>query len=95
MSEPHNSRSRQVKICNAKGLHARASALFAKSAQQFEAEITVTRDQQTVSGKSIMDLLMLAAAKGTLITITANGAQSQEALTELVGLVEAGFHEDE
>jgi len=95
MNTPQDIHSRQVLICNTKGLHARASALFVKCAQQFDAMISVTRDDETVSGNSIMDLLMLAAAKGTLITITTSGAQSSEALEQLIKLVEAGFYEEE
>ena len=90
-----NIHSLQVLICNNKGLHARASALFVKCAQQFDATITVTREGETVSGSSIMDLLMLAAGKGTSITINASGRQSNEALEQLVALVTARFHEDD
>ena len=60
-----SSSSIDILICNNKGLHARASALFVKCVQQFDAIITVTRDGETVSGSSVMDLLMLAAGKGT------------------------------
>ena len=92
-SEPIH--SSQVLICNSKGLHARASALFVKCAQQFDATITVTREGETVSGGSIMDLLMLAAGKGTSITINASGRQSIEAVEQLVELVTARFHEED
>jgi phosphocarrier protein HPr len=95
MNSNENSLSAEVLICNTKGLHARASALFVKCAQQFDATITVTRDGETVSGGSIMDLLMLAAGKGTSLTINATGRQSNEALEQLVELVSARFHEDE
>jgi phosphocarrier protein len=84
----------EVMICNAKGMHARASAAFVKCAQQFDAEITVSRCDDTVDGTSIMDLLLLAAAKGTIITITADGAEAPEAMKALVELVENGFYED-
>ncbi|MCF6200138.1 MAG: HPr family phosphocarrier protein [Hyphomicrobiaceae bacterium] len=95
MNIPQDTHSRQVLICNTKGLHARASALFVKCAQSFDATISVARDDETVSGNSIMELLMLAAAKGTFITITTSGAQSSEALEQLSKLVEAGFYEEE
>jgi len=95
MNSSENTLSTEVIICNAKGLHARASALFVKCAQQFDATITVTRDGETVSGGSIMDLLMLAADKGTSLTINATGRQSNEALEQLVELISARFHEDE
>ncbi len=95
MNSTQNGHSRQVLICNEKGLHARASALFVKCAQKFDATINVARDDETVSGNSIMDLLMLAAAKGTTITITTSGTQAIEALEQLTALVEAGFYEEE
>ena len=88
------SRSIEILICNNKGLHARASALFVKCVQQFDAIITVTRDGETVSGNSVMDLLMLAAGKGTALTINASGKQSNEALEQLDALIAAGFYED-
>ena len=93
-TEPKN-HSVQVLICNTKGLHARASALFVKCAEQFDATITVTRDEETVSGVSIMDLLMLAAGPGTHLTISASGGQAAIALEQLVALVAARFHEDD
>ncbi len=95
MNSTQDSHSRQVLICNEKGLHARASALFVKCAQKFDATISVARDGETVSGESIMDLLMLAAAKGTTISITTTGTQAAEALEQLTALVEAGFYEEE
>ncbi len=95
MNSNTNEHSARVLISNTKGLHARASALFVNCAQQFNAEITVSRDGETVSGVSIMDLLMLAASKGTTITLTASGPQAKEAIEQLVKLVEARFHEDE
>ncbi|MEJ2435249.1 MAG: HPr family phosphocarrier protein, partial [Pseudolabrys sp.] len=64
---------REVEIVNKKGLHARASAKFVQTAEQFDAEITVSRGHETVGGTSIMGLMMLAAAPGTIITITATG----------------------
>ncbi len=88
------SRSIDILICNEKGLHARASALFVKCVQQFDAIITVTRDGETVSGNSVMDLLMLAAGKGTSLTISASGRQSNEALAQLDALITAGFYEE-
>ena len=88
------SNSIDILICNNKGLHARASALFVKCVQQFDAIITVTRDGETVSGSSVMDLLMLAAGKGTSLTISASGRQSNEALEQLDALIAAGFYEE-
>jgi phosphocarrier protein len=84
----------EVMILNAKGLHARASALFVKTAEQFDAEVSVTRDDQTVSGSSIMGLLMLGAGKGTTILIETEGPEAEEALDALTALVEARFNEE-
>ena len=83
-----------VTICNKRGLHARASAKFVQCAESFTADVVVERDGTEVAGTSIMGLMMLAAATGTEIRISAKGLQAQEALAALVGLVEAGFHED-
>jgi phosphocarrier protein HPr len=79
---------RELAITNKRGLHARASAKFVQMAERFNAEITVTRGSESVGGNSIMGLMMLAAAPGTTITVTAKGPQARaalEALTELVG----------
>ena len=84
-----------VTICNTRGLHARASARFVKCAEKFNAEVQVSRDGQTVGGTSIMGLMMLAAAKGSDIEITASGPQARDALDAIVALVNAGFDESE
>ena len=84
-----------VEICNRKGLHARASAKFVKCAEQFEAEVRVTRGHETVGGTSIMGLMMLAAGIGTTITIAAEGADAEQALAALVELVANRFGEDD
>jgi phosphocarrier protein len=83
-----------VTIVNRKGLHARASARIVKCADTFKANITVTRDGQTVGGTSIMGLMMLAAGPGSTLHITAEGPDGPEALEALVELVEAGFGEE-
>lgn len=83
-----------VTIRNRKGLHARASAKFVKCAENFDADITVTRDGQAVGGTSIMGLMMLAAGPGSTLHITAKGPQGPEALEALVALVEDGFGEE-
>lgn len=85
--------TREVKICNSRGLHARASARFVKSAEAFDARIQVSKDDQTVGGTSIMGLMMLAAAKGTTISISAEGIQAEEALDALEALVSDRFGE--
>lgn len=85
---------KSVTIQNQKGLHARAAASFVKCAEKFNAQITVERLGQEVCGTSIMGLMMLAAAKDTIINITAQGAQAQEALEALMGLVNSKFGEE-
>ena len=84
----------EVRIRNAKGLHARASAQFVKCAETFEAQVRVTREGQTVGGTSIMGLMMLAAQQGQSILIEAEGLEAHAALEALIALVEAGFNED-
>ncbi len=87
--------TRVVDICNARGLHARASAKFVKLASTFDAEITVSRDGTTVDARSIMGLMMLAAGPGCQIEIKAEGVEAQPAIDALVDLVEARFDEDQ
>lgn len=86
---------REATIVNRRGLHARAAAKFVKTAETFSAAITVTGRGQTVSGRSIMGLMMLAAGPGTTIHLAATGAEAEPALDALVALVADGFHEDE
>jgi len=86
---------REVEIVNKKGLHARASAKFVQTAEQFDAAVTVTRGHESVGGTSIMGLMMLSAAPGTTITISATGAEAQAALEALCALVASKFGEDE
>ncbi|MBI2718520.1 MAG: HPr family phosphocarrier protein [Rhizobiales bacterium] len=86
--------SRELAITNERGLHARASAKFVKCAEAFDADISVSRDGQTVPATSIMGLMMLAAAKGTTIRITASGPQADAAILALADLVEARFNEE-
>lgn len=85
---------RTVTLVNSRGLHARAAARFVKLAEGFEAQIFVTRDGETVSGGSIMGLMMLAASAGCDILIEAAGADAEAAVEALTGLVAAGFDED-
>lgn len=86
--------TRTVTIVNMRGLHARAAAKFAKLAGEFDAEILVSKDGQTVGGRSIMGLMMLAAAPGTEIEIACDGHDAEAALEGLAAMVEAGFDED-
>jgi len=84
----------EVPIVNKRGLHARASAKFVQCAERFEAQILVEREGQTVAGTSIMGLMMLAAAPGTSVKITARGPQAAEALEALRALIEGRFGEE-
>ena len=84
----------RVVVVNQLGMHARAAARFVHLATRFEAQVKVARDSREMDGKSIMGLLLLAAARGTSITITANGADEAEAIAALAALVESGFGED-
>ena len=81
-------------IINKLGLHARASALFVKTASQFFSEVKVRRDEIEVNGKSIMGIMMLAAAKGTVIQVTVDGEDEVRAMTVLGELIRDGFGED-
>ncbi|MEA2101677.1 MAG: HPr family phosphocarrier protein [Thermodesulfobacteriota bacterium] len=83
-----------VMIKNELGLHARAAAMFAKKASGFSSNIRVTKDHTPVDAKSIMELLTIAAARGSKITISANGMDEKEAIRSLVSLVNNGFGED-
>jgi phosphocarrier protein HPr len=85
---------RVVTIVNKRGLHARAAARFVKLASQFTAQINVTKGDTSVSGSSIMGLMMLAAAPGCQIEIKASGADAVGAVDALAALVDARFHED-
>jgi len=85
---------REVVIRNMRGLHARAAAKFVKLASGFDARVSVSKNGQTVSGESIMGLMMLAAGLGCAIRLSAEGAEAQAALDALCDLVEAKFHED-
>lgn len=86
---------RLVKICNQKGLHARASARFVKMASQFAAEVTVRKNGTAVSGRSIMGLMMLAAASGTVVEVAATGPDAAAAVEALAHLIECKFDEQD
>lgn len=86
--------SRASTICNQRGLHARAAAKFVQLAGGFESEITVTRGGQSVSGSSIMGLMMLAAGPGTEIQLSATGGDAIAALDAICALIEDRFQED-
>ncbi len=84
-----------AEIVNRRGLHARAAAAFARTAARFASDISVSRNGTTVSGHSIMGLMMLAAARGTTVDIRAEGRDAAAALAALERLVAAGFGEGE
>ena len=87
--------TRSVEIVNKRGLHARASAKFVKTASNFDAEVRVSKDGQTVDARSIMGLMMLAAGPGCCIDIEAEGPDAAKAVDALVALVADRFEEDE
>lgn len=85
---------RTFEIVNSLGLHARAAALLVQTAQKFDAHIEVQKDDVCVNGKSIMGILMLAAAKGSRIILRARGKDAHPALDEIGELVRNGFWEE-
>jgi phosphocarrier protein HPr len=87
--------ARDVTICNRRGLHARASAKFAKASGSFDARIEVCKDATCVVGTSIMGLMMLGAAKGEVINISTSGSDAGAALEALCTLVQDRFGEEE
>jgi phosphocarrier protein len=86
--------SRAVTVSNALGLHARAAARFVHLATRFDSQIRVAHDSKIMDGKSILGILLLAAARGTTITISADGPDEGAALDALTQLVESGFGEE-
>ena len=86
---------RTVEIVNKRGLHARASAKFVKLAADYDAEVTVIRDGQSVDARSIMGLMMLGAGPGSILELSAEGGDAEAVLDALSELVAARFEEDE
>ncbi len=84
---------RTAEIKNELGLHARAAAMLVKTSNKYKAKLILTKDDQQVNGKSIMGVLTLAAAKGSQITLEAEGEDASEMLEELTRLIENGFGE--
>ena len=82
-----------VTIVNARGLHARAAAKFVKTAERFEAQVHVSKDDMAVAGTSILGLMMLGAGPGTVLRLDAEGPDAKEALDALSALVSRGFDE--
>lgn len=84
-----------VTITNKLGLHARASAKFVSTAARFQSQLEVTKDHQTINGKSIMGVMMLAAKQGSVLTLCINGPDEEEMEQALVHLLEQRFFEEE
>jgi phosphocarrier protein len=85
--------TREVRITNRLGLHARAAARFVQTANRFRSKVTLSRDGRTMDGKSILGILLLAAAKGTVLVVAADGDDEQAAVEALAGLIDGGFGE--
>lgn len=81
-------------ITNRQGIHARPSSQFVKLASKYGCDVFLEKDDETINGKSIMGLLMLAAGPGSRLTIVCAGEKADEALAELVALVNGKFGED-
>ena len=86
--------ARTVTVVNQLGMHARAAAKFVHLASRYASDVRVARHGREMDGKSIMGILLLAAARGSTITIRADGADEMDAVAALAGLVESGFGED-
>ncbi len=93
--ESHLGLSREMRIINRKGLHARATAKFVQCVDRFDADIKVTRCGETVGGDSIMGILTLGAGLGCTIIVSASGLEAREALDALEELIANRFGEDE
>ncbi len=81
-------------IVNRLGLHARASALFVKTASRFNSDVRLARDSVEVNGKSIMGIMMLAASKGTTVSLSVEGSDEAEAFQAISDLISNGFGEE-
>ena len=86
--------SKNCTVINKLGIHARPAALFVKVASKFKCDISVERDGETINGKSIMGLMMLAAGQGSKLTITAEGVDAEQAIHELDQLFQLKFNEE-
>ena len=83
----------ETEIINRLGLHARAAARFVETAARFTADVTASNGEESVSGKSILGLMMLAAAEGTTLVLHATGPDAEQALDALAALIADKFHE--
>ena len=87
----HMTLEKEFTITNKNGMHARPAAQFVKRASQFQCEILMEKDDEQVNGKSIMGLMMLAAARGETIKLTTEGVDAEKAMQDLGDLIESGF----
>ena len=85
---------KKIKIKNQLGLHARPAAQLVKVAAKFESDVFIALDEHEVNGKSIMGVMMLAAAQGSQLTITTQGADEEQAMAAIIELIEAKFYEE-
>ena len=85
---------KELVVANKLGIHARPAAMFVKTANQFDCDVLVEKDGETVNGKSIMGLMMLAAGPGSKIRIHADGEDAAKAVTEIEALLKRKFDED-
>jgi phosphocarrier protein len=85
---------KEFTIINKLGLHARASALFVKTASRFSSEVKLAKETVEVNGKSIMGIMMLAASKGTRVMLSVSGSDESEAMQAIGELIENGFGEE-
>ena len=92
---PEGAVVRKLVICNRKGLHARASAKFVQTVEKFDAEVRVTRGNESVGGTSIMGLMMLAASSGCTISVEATGKEAAQVIDALSELINSRFGEDD
>ncbi len=86
---------KEITIINKLGMHARAAAKFVHLASRFESRIHLVKDGQRVNGKSILGILMLAAAQGSIVQLSVSGADEKKAFTNLVSLIKSRFGEKE
>jgi phosphocarrier protein len=86
--------SKDIEIINKLGLHARAAAQLVRVANRFKAEIKIIKNNHTVDAKSIMGILLLAASKGTVLTLVASGEDEEKAIPALVDLINDKFGEE-
>lgn len=85
---------REVTVLNSLGLHARPAAMIAKCASNYSSEITINKSGEIASGKSILGIMTLSAAKGTVLIISAEGDDAAEALNSIIALFESKFDEE-